>query len=103
MAVFFLVSILATVAIGLGVFMLLQHKVFDESLKLDDAKGYYLVICILIGFVACAGSLYTGQMLGFDLQEANSLLLSLVLLMDVMAALMVLIYGLMKFRQPEHY
>lgn len=103
MFVFFLISVLTTIAIGLGAFMLLQHRVLDESLKLDDAKGYYLMACILIGFMTCAGSLYAGQALGFDLQETNSLLLSLVLLMDIMAALMVLIYGLMKFRQPEHY
>lgn len=103
MIIFFLLSILAAGGLCYGAFLFLQNRILDETLKYDDAKGYYLIACIVFGFIVCAGSFYVGQKLQYDAQEATSSWLALVLLMDVMAALLLLIYGLVKMRQPEHY
>lgn len=103
MFIFFVISILISGGLCFGAFVLLQHQILEERLKFDDAKGYYLIACIVIGFFSCAGSFYFGQKLGFDVQESTSSILALVLLMDIMSAMLVLIYGLVKFRQPEHY
>lgn len=103
MEFFFVVSVLISGGLCFGAFFILQHQVLEENLKFDDAKGYYLMACIVIGFFSCSGSFYFGQKFGFDIQESTSSILALVLLMDIMSALLVLIYGLVKFRQPEHY
>ncbi len=103
MLIFFLLSVLVAGGLCYGAFVFLQYRILEETLKFDDAKGYYLISCIVVGFVVCSGSFYVGQVLGFDVQDATSSMLALVLLMDIMAALLMLIYGLVKLRQPEHY
>ena len=46
---------------------------------------------------------YAGQALGYDQQEQTSAAMALGILLDIMVTLLVLIYGLVKFREPEHY
>lgn len=84
-------------------YFLLQRKVLEETLTLDDGKGYFLVACILVGFAVSAGCFYVGQVIGYDQQEATSTMMALAILFDIMVTLLTLIYGLAKFREPEHY
>jgi cation transporter-like permease len=77
--------------------------VLEEMLTLDDGKGYYLVACILIGFMLALGGFYTGQALGFDQQEGTSTMMALAILLYIMVTMLTLIFGLVKFREPEHY
>lgn len=100
---FFLVGLLLAGALSYAAYYFLQEQVLNESLSLDDAKGYYLVVCILVAFVVSASCFYIGQLIGFDQQEETSTMMALAILLDIMVTLLVLIYGLVKFREPEHY
>ncbi|WP_420589373.1 hypothetical protein [Bacterioplanoides sp.] len=103
MIAFFIVSMGAAGAVCFAAYYLLQQKVLDESLTLDDGKGYFLVACILIGFVVSAAGFYVGQVVGYDQSESTSTMMALAILLDIMVTLLTLIYGLVKFREPEHY
>ena len=103
MIAFFLVSMGIAGALCFAAYYLIQMKVLEEVLTLDDGKGYYLIACILIGFVVSAAGFYVGQTAGYDQQEATSTMMALAILLDIMIALLTLIYGLVKFREPERY
>lgn len=103
MAYFFALGILIASASAYGLYYVFQHFVLLERVKMDDAKGYYLIACILVAFIISAVSFYVGQMLGYGQQEQTSSLMALAILLDIMATLLVLIYGLVKFHEPEHY
>lgn len=103
MVVYFMVGLLMAGALAYGVFYLLQDYVLKEQLALDDAKGYFLIACILVAFVVSAACFYIGQVLGYDQTEQTSTMMALGILLDIMVTLLVLIYGLVKFREPEHY
>lgn len=103
MIVFFVIGILLAGSLAYGAYYLLQMQVLEERLTLDDAKGYYLIACILVAFLVSAGFFYAGQALGYDQQEQTSTAMALGILLDIMVTLLVLIYGLVKFREPEHY
>ena len=77
MLAYFLIGMVLAAALCFGAYWLIQQKVLEEVLSLDDGKGYFLVACILIGFVLALGGFYTGQTLGFDQQEASSTLMAL--------------------------
>ncbi|WP_430461356.1 hypothetical protein ACQUQU_00840 [Thalassolituus sp. LLYu03] len=87
----------------LAAYWYLQEQVLKEALSLDDGKGYFLIACILIGFVLALGCFYAGQAMGFDQQEDTSTMMALAILLDVMVTMLTLIFGLVKFRNPEHY
>jgi len=103
MVVYFLVGMVLSAGLCFGAYWFIQQKVLEEVLSLDDGKGYYLVACILIGFVLALGCFYTGQSLGYDQQEESSTMMALAILLDIMVAMLTLIFGLVKFREPEHY
>lgn len=103
MEYFFGLGILVASASAYGLYYIFQHYVLLERMKLDDAKGYYLISCIVTAFVISAVSLYVGQLLGYDQKEPTSSMMALAILLDIMATLLVLIYGLVKFHEPEHY
>lgn len=103
MIVFFVLGMLLAGALAYGGYFLLQAQVLEERLTLDDAKGYYLITCILVAFLVSAGFFYAGQVLGYGQQEQTSAAMALGILLDIMVTLLVLIYGLVKFREPEHY
>jgi hypothetical protein len=103
MIAFFVVSMTVAGAVCFVAYYLLQQKVLEESLSLDDGKGYFLIACILIGFLVSAGGFYVGQVAGYDQQEGTSTMMALAILLDIMVTLLTLIYGLVKFREPEHY
>lgn len=103
MLMYFLSGLIVSGMLVLGIFYLLQNLVLEERMSLDDAKGYYLIGSILIAFVVSAGCFYMGQSLGYDQQENTATAMALGILLDIMVTLLVLIYGLVKFREPEHY
>ncbi len=103
MVAFFLVGMALACALCYSAYFLLQAKVLDETLTMDDGKGYFLVACILIGFVVSVTCFYVGQTLGYDQQEDTSIMMALAILLDIMVTMLTLIYGLVKFREPEHY
>ena len=103
MIAYFVISISMTAVICYGAFRFFQQWVQQGRLLLDDAKGYYLISAIFIGFLASALSFYVGQLLGYGDQEASSTAMALAILLDVMAALLTLIWGLSHFREPEQY
>ncbi|MAD45672.1 MAG: hypothetical protein CMI02_14105 [Oceanospirillaceae bacterium] len=103
MLAYFMVGMVLAAALCFGAYWLIQQKVLEETLSLDDGKGYFLVACILIGFVLALGGFYTGQTLGYDQQEASSTLMALAILLYIMVTMLTLIFGLVKFREPEHY
>lgn len=92
-----------TVLICYGAYRIFQQRVNIGLLTLDDAKGYYLIAAILIGFLGSALSFYVGQILGYSNQEESSSAMALVILLNIMAALLTLIWGLVKFHEPEKY
>ena len=103
MIAFFVVSMGVAGAICFAAYHLLQQRVLEETLTLDDGKGYFLVACILIGFVVSAAGFYIGQVVGYDQNDGTSTMMALAILLDIMVTLLTLIYGLVKFREPEHY
>ena len=103
MIAYFVISISMTAVICYGAFRFFQQQVDSGQLTLDDAKGYFLISAILIGFLASAASFYVGQSLGYGDQEDSTTSMALAILLDVMAALLTLIWGLTKFREPEKY
>ncbi|MEN9465905.1 MAG: hypothetical protein RL217_2086 [Pseudomonadota bacterium] len=84
-------------------YYLWQQTVLRERFKLDDAKGYFLMSCIVIAFFNSAGLFYFGQVLGFDQADDSSTMMALGILLSIMATLLVLIFGLTKFHEPERY
>lgn len=103
MIAFFLVGMVVALAVCFATYYLLQQKVLEEALTLDDGKGYFLVACIFIGFIISASVFYIGQVMGYDQNENMSTMMALAILLDIMVTLLTLIYGLVKFREPEHY
>lgn len=101
--VYFLLSVGITGALCFTVYRLFQQQVYQQTMSLDDAKGFYLISSILLGFITSAISFYAGSMLGFGAQEETSAFLALTVLLDVMAALLMLIFGLVKMHEPEVY
>ena len=97
------IRISIAVLICYGAYRIFQQRVNSGLLTLDDAKGYYLIAAILIGFLGSALSFYVGQVLGYSNQEESSSAMALAILLDIMAALLTLIWGLVKFHQPEKY
>jgi hypothetical protein len=103
MIAYFIISISMTALICYGAYRIFQQQVNTCRLTLDDAKGYYLIAAILIGFLGSAVSFYVGQVLGYSNQEESSSAMALAILLDIMAALLTLIWGLVRFHQPEKY
>ena len=100
---FFIVGICATAALCLGLYVLLQRRVLDEQMMMDDAKGYLLIGCVLFSFAVSATSFYVGQLAGFDQSDETATLMALAILIDVMTGLLSLIFGLQRMHEPEHY
>ncbi|WP_221801753.1 hypothetical protein [Oceanobacter mangrovi] len=100
---FFIAGLVVTVGLSIASYMLLQRRVLDEVLRLDDAKGYLLVIAVLIAFLVSAVCFYFGQVMGYDQAEETSTLMALAILLDVTSSLICLIVGLQRMREPEHY
>ncbi|GGY58320.1 hypothetical protein GCM10011297_33750 [Bacterioplanes sanyensis] len=103
MVAFFVVGVVTAASFCLAVYAWLQQKVMAERLSLDDGKGYYLIACIIIGFAAAAGSFIVGQWLGYDSSEQTSSMMALAVLLNVMASLLTLIFGLVRFHEPEQF
>jgi uncharacterized membrane protein len=103
MIAYFIISISTTGLICYGAYRFFQQRVNTCQLTLDDAKGYYLIAAILIGFLASGISFYVGQVLGYSNQEESSSAMALAILLDIMVALLTLIWGLVRFHQPEKY
>jgi hypothetical protein len=103
MIAYFMISISMTAIICYGAYRFFQQQVNTCQLTLDDAKGYYLIAAILIGFLGSAISFYVGQVLGYSNQEESSSAMALAILLDIMVALLTLIWGLVRFHQPEKY
>jgi len=81
----------------------MQSLLNKESMRLDDAKGYYLIACIVVGFLMSAGFFVAGQQIGYDQQTETSQAMGLAILLDVMVALLCLIWGLVTLHEPEQY
>ena len=103
MIAYFVISISMTALVCYGAFRFFQQRVDVTELTLDDAKGYFLITAIFIGFLGSAISFYVGQSLGYGAQEDSSTAMALAILLNVMAALLTLIFGLVKFHRPEQY
>lgn len=103
MLTFMLTGLVLSSVMSLAAYYAWQQTVLRERFKLDDAKGYFLMSCILIAFFNSAGLFYYGQALGFDQTDDSSTLMALGILLSIMATLLVLIFGLVKFHEPERY
>jgi len=100
---FFMVGITVTVVLCFGAYLILQRRVLEEQMSLDDAKGFLLISSVLFSFMVCTACFYIGQVLGYDRQEETSTLLALSILLDITAGLISLIVGLQRMHEPEHY
>lgn len=103
MLMYFVVGMVVAAVLAYGAYYVLQVQVLTERLSLDDGKGYYLISCIVSGFLISAGFFWLGQSFGYDQQEHSSTMMALSLLLNIMVTLLVLIYGLVRFHEPEHY
>lgn len=103
MAVYFLSGVLVTLVLCTSVRWWIQSLLNQERLLLDDAKGYFLITCIVVGFLVCAGFFWIGQVAGYDQVEETSQTMGLAILLDVMVALLGLIWGLVSLKEPEQY
>ncbi|MEK9712681.1 MAG: hypothetical protein VW258_08945 [Thalassolituus sp.] len=103
MAIYFLSGVLVTLVLCAGIRWWLQQLLNKEKLMLDDAKGYFLILCFVIVFLVSAGFFWTGQILGYDQTEETMQPMVLAILMDVLVALLSLIWGLVSLKEPEQY
>lgn len=103
MAVYFLTGSLITLVMCGSLRWWLQSLLRREQLMLDDAKGYFLIACIVVGFLVSAGFFWAGQILGYGDTQETSEAMGLAILLDVMVALFSLIWGLVSLREPEQY
>lgn len=103
MLAYFIVGVLLAGGITYAAYYFLQDRVLKEALSIDDGKGYFLISVIVIAFAMSGASFFIGQTFGFDTNEQDSGLMALCILFNIMTALAVLIYGLVRFREPEHY
>lgn len=103
MIAYFSIGILLAGGLVFALYYYLQISVLNERLTLDDGKGYLLISAIVVAFLMSAGSFAVGQYFGYDQNEQSSSLMALAILFNIMAALLMLIYGLVKFHEPEHY
>jgi len=103
MAIYFLSGVLVTLVLCGGIRWWLQQLLNKEKLMLDDAKGYFLILCFVIVFLVSAGFFWAGQILGYDQTEETMQPMVLAILMDVLVALLSLIWGLVSLKEPEQY
>lgn len=103
MLAYFVIGVLLAGGLVYALYYYLQLLVLKEHLSIDDGKGYLLIAAIVVAFLMSAGSFWLGSALGFDQSQQTSGLMALCILFNIMAALMVLIYGLVRFHEPEHY
>jgi len=103
MAVYFLSGVLVTLVLCSGTRWWLQWMLSKETMRLDDAKGYFLILCILFGFLSCAGFFWAGQSAGYGDNPETSQAMGLSLLLDLGVALLSLIWGLVSLKEPEQY
>lgn len=103
MEVYFLTGSLITLVMCGSIRWWIQSLLNREQLFLDDAKGYFLISCIVIGFLVSAGFFWAGQVLGYGETPETSQAMGLAILLDVMVALLSLIWGLVSLREPEQY
>ncbi|GAA6144616.1 hypothetical protein [Thalassolituus maritimus] len=103
MAVYFLSGVLITLVLCASVRWWIQSLLNQDRLFLDDAKGYFLITCIVVGFLVSAGFFWAGQIIGYDQAEETSQAMGLAILLDVMVALLSLIWGLVSLKEPEQY
>lgn len=103
MAIYFLSGVLVTLVLCGGIRWWIQSLLTQEKLMLDDAKGYFLITCIVVGFLVSAGFFWAGQVMGYDQAEETSQAMGLAILLDVMVALLSLIWGLVSLKEPEQY
>ncbi len=103
MAVYFLTGCLITLVMCGSIRWWIQNLLNREQLLLDDAKGYFLIACIVVGFLVSAGFFWAGQVLGYGETQETSEAMGLAILVDVMIALLSLIWGLVSLREPEKY
>ena len=103
MATYFIAGSLLTLSLCGGLRFWMQQLLNKEKMLLDDAKGYYLIACIVTGFLMSAGFFALGQQIGYDQQTETSQAMGLAILLDVMVALLCLIWGLATLREPEQY
>ena len=60
MAIYFLSGVLITLVLCGGIRWWIQRLLAQEKLMLDDAKGYFLITCIVVGFLVSAGFFWAG-------------------------------------------
>jgi hypothetical protein len=103
MILYFLVTFICTVGLCLLTYRFFGQQIQGLTLKLDDGRGYYLVCIMLITFFGSALSYYVGCILGYDQNAAQLSNLGAVIMLNTLAALGALTYGLMHFKEGERY
>lgn len=100
---YFISGILLSLGVSYVLYAFFRDKVLAEELKLDDAKGFYLIGCIAVAFALSALFFIAGQKFGYDGNEDTSTLMAISILLDIMMVILMLILGLVKIQEPEHY
>lgn len=103
MIVYFLLVVLFTIALCSLLYRYLNQQVLESNIKLDDGRGFFLIGILLIAFVSTVLAYYMGGVFGFTDDNVYQGQMVLVLLLNVLASLLVLIYGLTHFKEGERY
>ena len=103
MLFYFLSGVILSLGLAYALYVFFRDRALSERIKLDDAKGFYLISCIGLAFVVSALFFWIGQSMGYDANEESSTLMAMSILLDIMMVLLMLIFGLVKIQEPEHY
>ncbi len=103
MILYFFMTFVGTMGLCLLAYRFFGQQIEGLTLKLDDGRGYFLVCIMLITFFGSALSYYVGCILGYDQDSAQLSNLGAVIMLNTLAALGVLTYGLMHFKEGERY
>lgn len=103
MIVYFLIVVVLTMSVCGLLYRYLSQQVLQLNIKLDDGRGFFLIGILLVAFVSTVLAYYLGGVFGFTADEVYQGQMVLVLLLNVLTALLVLIYGLIHFKAGERY
>lgn len=103
MILYLLFSLAVTIGLCFLAFQYFSAQIYQHKLKLDDGRGYYLIVMILVAFFCSAAAYYLGTVLGFDQTPEQQKQLAAAILLNAVIALLALTFGLIRFREGERY
>ncbi|WP_396587568.1 hypothetical protein [Bermanella sp. R86510] len=103
MILYLILSLLVTIGLCVLAYYFFSQQILQHKMKLDDGRGYYLIVMILVAFFCSGAAYFIGSLIGYDQTPAQQKQLTAAILLNAVIALLGLTYGLLKFREGEKY